>query len=153
MGLLPIDTVFEGEKTRTRVTGSFEGLSGVLKSLNGVAIEGYEIRMGATTRKEGCQASTKICNHAAAGTAEEKLDGACHDNIYGTYVHGVFDKEGVVKTIVMALGERKGIDMSSVASIDFTAFKESQYDKLAEGLRAHLDMEKIYEILEKGLEE
>ena len=53
----------------------------------------------------------------------------------------------------MALGERKGIDMSSVASIDFTAFKESQYDKLAEGLRAHLDMEKIYEILEKGLEE
>ena len=153
MGLLPIDTVFEGEKTRTRVTGSFEGLSGVLKSLNGVAIEGYEIHMGATTRKEGCQASTKICNHAAAGTAEEKLDGACHDNIYGTYVHGVFDKEGVVKTIVMALGERKGIDMSSVASIDFTAFKESQYDKLAEGLRAHLDMEKIYEILEKGLEE
>ena len=153
MGLLPIDTVFEGEKMRTRVTGSFEGLSGVLKSLNGVAIEGYEIHMGATTRKEGCQASTKICNHAAAGTAEEKLDGACHDNIYGTYVHGVFDKEGVVKTIVMALGERKGIDMSSVASIDFTAFKESQYDKLAEGLRAHLDMEKIYEILEKGLEE
>ena len=135
------------------MTGSFEGLSGVLKSLNGVAIEGYEIHMGATTRKEGCQASTKICNHAVAGTAEEKLDGACHDNIYGTYVHGVFDKEGVVKTIVMALGERKGIDMSSVASIDFTTFKESQYDKLAEGLRAHHKKKKIYEILEKGLEE
>ena len=159
MGLLPIDTVFEGEKTRTRVSGCFEGLSGVLRSLNGVAIEGYEIHMGATTRKEGCHASTKIRNHAADShkhaEKEEavKLDGACKDHIYGTYVHGVFDKEGVVKTIVMALGERKGIDMSSVAAIDFTAFKESQYDKLAEGLRAHLDMDKIYEILEKGLEE
>ena len=71
MGLLPIDTVSREKRRETRVTGSFEGLSGVLKSLNGVAIEGYEIHMGATTRKEGCQASTKICNHAAAGTAEE----------------------------------------------------------------------------------
>ena len=99
MGLLPIDTVFEGEKTRTRVSGCFEGLSGVLQSLNGVAIEGYEIHMGATTRKEGCHASTKIRNHAADShkhaEKEEavKLDRSRKGIIFAAPIlHGVFDK-------------------------------------------------------------
>ena len=48
MGLLPIQTVFAGEKMRTRVQGTFEGLSGSLSSLSQVPLEGYEIHMGVT---------------------------------------------------------------------------------------------------------
>ena len=36
--------------------------------------------------------------------------------------------------------------------VDFAAFKETQYDLLADGLREHLDMKRIYEILEEGVE-
>ena len=72
--------------------------------------------------------------------------------MYGSYVHGIFDKEEVAKNVVKAIGERKGIDVSQMTGIDFAAFKETQYDKLADGLRKHLDMKKIYEILEAGLE-
>ena len=72
--------------------------------------------------------------------------------MYGSYVHGIFDKEEVAKNVVKAIGERKGIDVSQMTGIDFDAFKETQYDKLADGLRKHLDMKKIYEILEAGLE-
>lgn len=53
----------------------------------------------------------------------------------------------------MALGARKGVDMSQAAAVNFTEFKETQYDLLAEGLRKSLDMKKIYEILEEGLPE
>ena len=48
MGLLPINTVFQKQKTRTRVVGNFGRVDGILKSLTGVAVEGYEIHMGIT---------------------------------------------------------------------------------------------------------
>jgi adenosylcobyric acid synthase len=34
---------------------------------------------------------------------------------------------------------------------DFSSFKETQYNILADAMREHLDMEKIYEILNKGI--
>ena len=61
-----------------------------------------------------------------------------------------FDREEAAKALVMALGKSKGIDMSEAEAVDFQAFKETQYDLLAAALREHLDMEKIYRILEEG---
>lgn len=143
MGLLPMETVFAGQKTRTRVTGHFEKVEGVLEDLSGEELEGYEIHMGQTSLKTGCRPMTEI----------GKADGAYRKNIYGTYVHGIFDRKNVAKAVVMALGKVKGLDMSDIAAFDFAAFKESQYDILAAELRKHLDMKKIYEILEEGIGE
>ena len=70
----------------------------------------------------------------------------------GTYVHGVFDKEAVAEAIVQIIGEKKGLDVSGMTGMDFQAFKETQYDILAAELRKHLDMKKIYEILEEGVQ-
>ena len=53
--------------------------------------------------------------------------------------------------IIRAIGAIKGIDVEEMTSIDFQAFKETQYDILAAELRKHLDMKKIYEILEAGI--
>ena len=50
-----------------------------------------------------------------------------------------------------ALAARKGITLEMAGQMDYIAYKEEQYDKLAEILRESLDMEKIYEIM--GLEE
>lgn len=72
-------------------------------------------------------------------------------NVYGTYVHGIFDREGVAVKIAEALAGKKGVVLENAVSMDFTAFKETQYDLLAEGLRSSLDMKKIYEILELGV--
>ena len=44
----------------------------LLKSLNGVAIEATKSIWEPPREKEGCQASTKICNHAAAGHGMRK---------------------------------------------------------------------------------
>ena len=140
MGLLPIETVFAGQKTRTRMTGSFGTVGGVLSNLSDIAVEGYEIHMGVTTLHEEANSLTVL-------GYEKKTDGAYKDNIYGTYLHGVFDKEQVVKEIVIALGKNKGIDMTQAVAFDMEAFKETQYDILATELRKHLDMKAIYNIL------
>ena len=140
MGLLPIETVFAGQKTRTRMIGAFGKVKGVLSNLSNVAVEGYEIHMGATTLHESADFLTVIGE-------KKKADGAYKDNIYGTYLHGIFDKEQVVKEIVIALGNKKGIDMTQAVAFDMEAFKETQYDILAAELRKHLDMKAIYNIL------
>lgn len=149
LGLLAMDTVFEKEKTRTRVSGAFTDIDGALRSLSGVKLEGYEIHMGTTTRKDGCVSLTTITDQVQ--NTSMKPDGAYSRNVYGTYVHGVFDKEEVAKEVIMSLGRMKGIDATEIAGVDFQAFKETQYDKLAAGLREHLDMKRIYQILDEGI--
>ncbi|MCH1983631.1 cobyric acid synthase [Ruminococcus sp. OA3] len=149
MGLLPMDTVFEEEKTRTRVTGTFGTVKGALQKLSGTELAGYEIHMGISTLKDGAHPMTDIEDFVERDGV--KRDGAYAGNVYGTYVHGVFDKEGVARAVVTALGEKKGIDTSDITGVDFQEFKETQYDILAEALREHLDMKKIYDILEQGL--
>ena len=52
MGLLPSETVFTGQKTRTRVNGTFAHVEGIFSELSNVAFEGYEIHMGETTYVE-----------------------------------------------------------------------------------------------------
>ena len=148
MGLLPMDTVFAGEKTRTRAEGAFGKTEGVLAGIEGTRIEGYEIHMGETVRKEETEAFTFIDDQNRADS--DKLDGAQKGNVYGTYVHGIFDKEEVAERIVEALAKNKGIAMEQIHGVDYQTFKETQYDILADALREHLDMKKIYQILEEG---
>lgn len=149
MGLLPMDTAFADGKTRTRVNGTFCEVGGVLDCLTGTKLSGYEIHMGVSTLKDGVASMTQIEDFVKKdGT---KADGAQHGNVYGTYVHGVFDKEDVAKAVIRGIGRMKGIDTENITGVDFQAFKETQYDILAAELRKHLDMDKIYEILNTGL--
>lgn len=149
IGLLPMDTIFSQQKTRTRVTGTFGELSGELFPLSGVEAEGYEIHMGESTRRAD---APYVLHLKDAVTGEEKKDGVYCKNVCGTYVHGIFDRKEVVQAILSILSQKKGIDVCQITGTDFAAFKESQYDLLAAGLREHLDMKKIYEILETGVD-
>ena len=147
MGLLPIDTVFKGEKTRTRVSGSVEDIGGDLKGLCAADIEGYEIHMGESILKEGAKPFALISD----GKGGEKEDGAWSGNVFGTYIHGIFDKKEASEGLIRCLAAKKGLDGTKVTGTDYAAFKQTQYDLLADTLRASLDMDKIYEILEKGV--
>lgn len=148
MGLFPMETVFAGEKTRTRVDGVFDQVDGALSGLSGVGLSGYEIHMGQTVLDEKL---TPLIFARDTVSGEAKPDGAFLDGVYGSYIHGIFDKEEVVKAVVLSLAKRKGVDMTGAATMDYAAYKEQQYDKMADILRRHLDMKKIYEILEEGI--
>lgn len=158
LGLLPVTTVFEQEKTRTRVRGRFESLEGIYGCLNGVEIEGYEIHMGATqfieTKLNGFGNEEKkpilVLEDAlegGSGRALPKGDGAARGNVFGCYVHGLFDRPEAAQAFAALLLEQKGLDKSALRSVDLAAHKEEQYDKLAQIVRENLDIKAIYEIL------
>ncbi|HEX3022342.1 MAG TPA: cobyric acid synthase [Lachnospiraceae bacterium] len=174
LGLLPIKTVFQATKTRTRVCGTFQEVSGILKGLTGTCFEGYEIHMGHTTildirdvssreSYEFSQTSEKpgnlvgmevnIFTHIRDEITDRVTieDGVTCGNIYGTYVHGIFDHQEVVKVVTSAIMTWKGYDGTSVQSFSRKEYKEKQYDLLADAIRENLDMERIYQIIEEGL--
>lgn len=148
MGIFQMETVFHGEKTRTRVTGIFGKLEGTLQELSGVELEGYEIHMGISKLKKGLPRLTLL---QEINEQEGKLDGVFSSNVYGTYVHGIFDKDEVTKKLIQCLAKAKGVHMDQIAVMDYKKYKEVQYNLLADTLRKHLDMKKIYEIVEKGI--
>lgn len=129
MGLLEMDTIFLGEKVQTQTTGVFSGISGMLSDLNGMAYSGYEIHMGRSEEEMPA------------------LTGA--DNVYGSYVHGIFDASGISDTILKAICVKKGIDFDALETFNISEYKERQYDLLADAVRSGLDMEFIYRILNR----
>lgn len=151
MGLLPEDTMFVGEKTRTRVRGKFGKLEGVLAGLSHLPLEGYEIHMGISRSKQNTMQAVTMIKDQCEEDSLLKCDGAQADNVYGSYVHGIFDKEGVARGVIEALAKAKGVALEHLSSFDYGKYKESQYDLLADTLRQYLDMEQIYKILEEGI--
>lgn len=129
MGLLGMDTMFLGEKVQTQTTGVFADISGVLSGLNGKSYSGYEIHMGRSEE------------------AMPALVGA--GNVYGSYVHGVFDAPGISDTILKAICVQKGLDFDALETFDIDEYKERQYDLLADAVRSGLDMNFIYRVLNK----
>ena len=148
MGLLPMDTIFAEKKTRTQVTGRFLDLEGDYETLSEVEFTGYEIHMGDSVRRNPAKPCTSVRDEV---TGKEKTEGTFTRNVCGTYVHGIFDKEETALALIRAAGKKKGVDVSRMEGVDFASFKEQQYDILAAELRKHLDMKKIYEILEQGV--
>ncbi len=130
MSLLDIETVFAKQKTRTQTDGVFEGVKGIFGSLNGLHFRGYEIHMGQSTN-----ASAVIQN----------------GNVYGSYIHGIFDENDIAESIVRALYKNRGIEFNENAVFDIRSYRESQYDILASAVRESMDMDLIYRILEEGI--
>ena len=152
MGLLPTHTVFRTEKTRTRVSGRFGKVDGILKSLSGVAIEGYEIHMGTSEIIGNGTHLSELENAITDGTEfTNKVDGAQSGNVYGSYVHGIFDAPEVAKQIVATILKEKGLDTNKVQAFQMKDYKEKQYDILAAAIRQALDMEKVYDIIDQGI--
>ena len=147
MGLLPVTTVFEQEKRRTRVSGRFAKVGGALAEMSGVCYEGYEIHMGRTVLSKG---TVPLVYMEEEG--EQRQDGAQSDHVYGCYMHGIFDMSETVKTFLAAVLRKKGIDPSKITVRDRNAYKEEQYDRLASIVRENLNMEAVYKIIEKGNE-
>ena len=148
LGLLPGDTVFAGEKVRTRMTGTVLAGPRGLEALAGAPVEGYEIHMGRTTLEPG---TPPFCLVAPLGGGEAREDGAVLGNVWGTYLHGLLDSGELLARLWRALAEKKGLSPEEAPACDPAAYREEQYRTLAAALRQSLDMDRIYRILEEGI--
>ena len=152
IGLLPVDTVFSGEKTRSLVRGRIVHPSTGFGGLAGKDIEGYELHMGISTIREGSGALPLARIRAVSGdSGTVKEDGCTLGNVCGSYVHGIFDSGRIASFIAAALAEKKGVSLVGPDLPDAHAYKESQYDLLADAVRENLDMDAVYRVLKGGV--
>lgn len=100
---------------------------------------GYEIHMGRTVRLNG------VPDKPVARLADGRTDGYYLDErCWGSYLHGILDNPAVLDHL--AAGFDKG-PVDARPPFDYAAFKETQYDKLADLVRSHVDLEYIYRSL------
>ena len=130
LGLLPVKTVLSGSKVTRQVSFSFLGEN---KPCNG-----YEIHMG-RTETEG--KATSLNTILDDGTADGCF---VDDRCFGSYIHGLLDNETVVSYLISPYLKEKRNE-----KFDYTAYKEEQYDLLADHLRKHIDIDKLYKIMKR----
>jgi adenosylcobyric acid synthase len=92
LGLLPLVTVFEPEKTVQRTRASFAALEGVWSALSGVSWSGYEIHHGRTSQHPAMAAGRAVMPEGLAWQNEP-------GNVLGIYVHGLFEDAAVVRAL------------------------------------------------------
>ena len=134
LGLLDVTTVIEKEKTRRQFKGRLVEPTGLLGPLKDYDIEGYEIHMGKTGPGKN------VSEFTSDGT------GYCSGNIYGTYVHGLFDRGRLAATIIERISEVRGKNIDVTKFKDRNVYREEEYDRLADTLRQSLDMDAIYKM-------
>jgi adenosylcobyric acid synthase len=116
LGILPITTELEPEKTLAQTTSTFGHLGGSWGSLSGVKVSGYEIRHGRS---------------APSGAIESALPddrGWADGDTLAVYLHGLFENAGFLRAV---LGVDPGADV------------EAAIDDLADAVAPHLDLDAI----------
>jgi len=122
LGLLPIKTVLAEEKVTLQRRFRFLNTDGWC--------EGYEIHMGESFSGD----PSALCEFEGG---EE--DGYFENTkTWGTYIHGIFDNTSVVREMIRAVSDKE------MKPFDLKVYKNEQYDKLADLVRSHSDVEAIY---------
>jgi len=120
LGIIPAHTTMAEEKKTTQCEFQFKDYHEICK--------GYEIHMGITSFEH----STPL------NKTQNEQEGYMQDNCWGTYIHGIFDNTLVIEDLLADYD----IDISS-NTFDYQSFKEENYDKLAQHLIDHVDVEQI----------
>ena len=143
LDILPIKTVFEEKKITTRVNGIIA--KDLINNDTPLSIYGYEIHMGKTTLLD--EGKSLININKSNNEEANHLDGVVNNkgNVMGTYIHGIFDGVEFRQHIINELRRDKGIEEK--VSMPYEHLREKELDKLADLVRASIDMNKIYKIM------
>ena len=67
-------------------------------------------------------------------------------NVFGTYIHGVFDNDIFRRSILNAVRQSKGLEpLANTRNV--MAEKQQAYEHLADVVENALDMDKLYQIM------
>jgi adenosylcobyric acid synthase len=95
LGLLPLVTLFEPQKTVRHAQACFGELSGTWSALTGVAVTGYEIHHGQTVQHPAMAAAGDVAHEALPGLGWQNAAG----NVLGVYLHGLFEDPAVLHAL------------------------------------------------------
>jgi len=139
LGLLDMEVAFAKEKHTAQASGVVEA-SGWLTDANGVTVDGYEIHAGHNHLGENAVPWLRIGG---------KVDGVMNaqGNVLGSYLHGLFDDGQLFAAIAAHIRKEKGIVTENQAPVSFQEFREREFDRIADIVRASVDMDMIYKIV------
>ncbi|MFZ1344744.1 cobyric acid synthase [Thiothrix eikelboomii] len=127
LGLLELETVLHPNK-------QLINRRGVLASDQSIVLQGYEIHCGQSVGQALERPATYL---------EGEPEGArsADDQIFASYLHGLFDSPAAVTALLTWAG------LEAAQSIDINAIREQQLERLADSLEAELQLEQILAIM------
>lgn len=137
LGLLPHSTTFKKTKTTTQVKG--------FHVQSGLPIQGYEIHMGDSSN--GTKAKPLFQITERLGQPVQATDGLQSDNIFGTYLHGLFDNPPFCEWLIQEILKKKDL-AAETPKEKISHQKDDPYDRLASqiaqsltppGINSHLN--------------
>jgi adenosylcobyric acid synthase len=103
LGLLPLVTVFEADKTVRHTESTFGPVHGPWAGLAGVSVRGYEIHHGQTRQHAGLAQAGELAQPAMPdGLAWQNPAG----NVLGLYLHGLLEDPAALQALFDPLGTR-----------------------------------------------
>ena len=129
LGLLPVNTVLKQEKRTIRCSAK-----SYLPYYSG-EVTGYEVHMGES-----------VATGKAAFIIGSSDDGSVKGEVWGTYIHGIFDNDEFRFGFINNLRAKKGLPLLSQSFL-YSKFREAELDRLAGHVSNHLDMAKIFKII------
>ena len=125
LGILPLTTTMNGEKRTVQVDFNWETSAGPS------ACKGYEIHMGITRPAAAGEKSKPVTTY--------KESPRC----WGSYIHGILDNAPIIDELLSPWLENK----EKESAFDYQAYKQQQYDLLADAVRHEINMPELYRIL------
>ena len=147
LGLLGMETVFASEKLTSQVVAQCQDLHFMGQSISADNLQGYEIHMGHTAfTREADKHPFTVCQRPGKACASQEGTANAAGNVFGTYIHGVFDNDVFRRSVLNAIRHSKGLE-ALANTRNVMAEKQQAYEHLADVVENALDMEKLYQIM------
>jgi len=134
--LLPINTIFTGNKRTVQVQATIQADIGPFVPLRGGSIQGYEIHMGCSPPTHSHSSPLCYIQSSLDGHADGTINS--DGRIWGTYLHGIFNNDAFRHAWLRSLGWRND---------GHTFDRQQAYNRLADHVRTHLDMDALQQII------
>jgi adenosylcobyric acid synthase len=146
LGLLDTETVFEETKVTSQVEAEITkaacGLEQRALGLN--MLKGYEIHMGRTTGDVGLFALHRLTRDGKRQNAI--ADGSVKGNVWGTYIHGIFDDDCFRRSLINHLRLKRGLKPDAEI-VGYSKLRDEALEKWTEVLKGHVDIPYIENLI------
>jgi adenosylcobyric acid synthase len=142
LGLLPVKTVFSAEKATRRVRFRVVGDEARSTLAPGSCGVGYEIHTGRTVTAGGERARPLLELTDNEGHSWPDGVSSVNGNVFGCYVHGLFDSPEVLGPFLASIARRNGMEPPEIAPFSM----EEEFDRMAGIVRSSLDMDAVRHI-------
>ncbi|MDO8906622.1 cobyric acid synthase [Hydrogenophaga sp.] len=134
LGLLPLVTQFELQKTVRHTQSRFGTLTGPWVALSGVEVAGYEIHHGHTSQHPAMAAGGQVAVEVLPGLAWQSDNGAeaGRGNVLGVYLHGLFEDPRVLQALFGAAVPTLDSVFDGLADFIETHFEAGVLDQLVQ---------------------